>query len=55
MSKSLKNLRFSLAGNKANVLEQFAPIIFMSILWYIELHDRSKLVRTYASELLELV
>jgi hypothetical protein len=32
MSKSLKILRFSLAGNKASVLEQFAPIISLSIL-----------------------
>jgi hypothetical protein len=32
MDKSLRSLRFSLAGNKASVLDHFVPVIFLSIL-----------------------
>jgi hypothetical protein len=49
----LKTLRFSLAGNKASVLEQlctYIPYLFCSM---YKLHDRSNLARTYARELLE--
>jgi hypothetical protein len=35
-------------SNKASVLDHFVPIVFLSILWYFKMHDRSKIARTYA-------